>query len=126
MLLIQITLIFNSLLLAIGYDNECCFQSGFAYRHNQAVALTSYDSFSQLKFNCTEAIDVSLLIIHPRKKLILDDSLDLDGVCFQIANPKPYFGIAFINIKGFDLNSNPFKSMKLTNYMKEYMAFFKH
>ena len=124
MLLLQVTLFFNMLLITKGFDNECCFQSDFAYRDNQAVALANYDSFSQLKFNCTETINISLLIFHPRKKLILDDSLSLKGVSFKITGAKPYFGIVFKNVRGFDLNSNHFKSMKMTNYKKEYIVWY--
>ncbi len=88
--------------------NECCFNSTFAYRDNQDVLLYNFNRFDQLKFNCTEKTQISLLLIHPNKKLILDKSFDLTGNKIQLKEKSIYFGIRFSNLRGIDLDTSNF------------------
>jgi len=108
-------------------NNDCCFHSDFAYRDNQAVTLANYESFNQLKFNCVDAVNTSILTIHPRKQIILDNSLNLKGAIIRVTgriNTTLFFAIVLKNIKGFDLNSNSFEPMNMINYKKENIMWF--
>jgi len=92
--------------------SECCFNSSFAYYNNQGVSLSYFDQFSQLKFECDSPIKMTIWEIYPYPlPLILDNSLNLSKT--RIRLEKNYFQIGFSNLKGFDLNSNPFENLKL-------------
>jgi len=101
--------------LSIGLKScvsECCFNSSFAYYNNQGVSLSYFDQFSQLKFECDSPIKMTIWEIYPYPlPLILDNSLNLSKT--RIRLEKNYFQIGFSNLKGFDLNSNPFENLKL-------------
>ena len=93
------------LILSIESMNECCFNSSFAFRDNQAILLFDFDRFDQLNFNFTASTEMSALRIHPNKNLILDNSFNLRGNRIQMNIKSVYFLIRFTNLKGIDLDT---------------------
>jgi len=59
--------------------------------------------------SCSKKFNISTFVLKPSKQLILNDSLNLDGLVIQ-----PMIAVSFLlqNFKGFDLKSNPFKNIK--------------
>ena len=96
---------------SITYD--CCFNSTYAYRDDQYVSLTDFNSFSQLKFNCgSTSIQMSIWEIMPfPDKLILDDSFSQANISIEPLDL--LFSIQLNNLKGFRLNSNPFRDLNV-------------
>lgn len=100
----------------ISSQNECCFNSSFAYLDNKFVTISNFETFSQLNFNCNLTLELSGLQIIPLKKLILDRSLNLTGIQIKrIKGDLSFFVIIINNLKGFDL-SYSFGEIKLNNF----------
>ena len=95
-------------------SDNCCFNSRFANRDNQYVFLSNFNNFSQLKFNCGSArIQLSVWEMMPfPTPLILDQSFNEVNANIDESSDN-LFSILFSNLKGFDLNSNPFESLKI-------------
>ena len=101
-------LVFNALMIHLSIsENECCFNSSFAYRDHQYILLSNFENFTQLKFNC-QLIEMSFWEFHPLLSLILDQSLNLKNSSIRI-HSSGYLSIMLNKLKGFDLNSNPFR-----------------
>ena len=117
--------VFQFVLLAILINsnickNECCFNSSFAYRDNQYILLSNFEYFSQLKFNCSQLTEMAILEFHSLSPLLLDHTLNLTG--FRIRrSSKKYISILFNNLKGFDLNSNPFRHFKTESIIWQFI-----
>lgn len=82
------------------------------------LTLENFNNFTQLHLNIKEKKLLADIYFKPRRKLILDDSLDLNRILSN--DSTVYCGysnllISLKNIKGFDLKSNPFKNLKLIN-----------
>jgi len=97
-----------------GENKECCLLSRFSIWNNQFVTLTQFESLSQLKFNCSQPSNLTILKIFPYKPLVLDDSLDLHGLTIRVTGD--FFSILLENFKGFALQSNPFDQITFLNY----------
>ena len=84
--------------------------------------LKSFDKFSDLKFNCSQSINISMLGLKPDTKIILDKSLNFTGL---VINPtQTHFAMLLHNLKGFSVNSNPFRVIKKSNkFNKAYLIF---
>ena len=68
-------------------------------------------NFSELNFtNCNNKLIKNVLIIFPEKKLLLDNSLNLKQISLYSKQIPLFF--MFRKIKGFDLESNPFKTLR--------------
>jgi hypothetical protein len=91
---------------------ECSFDT--ALIDNQQVVLTDFTSFDQLKFNCKKPINMSILTLHPIEKIILDSSLKFNKT--KIISSQDFFSIELRSFNGFDLSTNPFHDLNLTNY----------
>ena len=91
-------------------DNECCLNSSLAYRSYHCIFLFNFKSFSELKFNCDTIYDIDNLVIgRYDERLILDLSLNLNFTM----QPGETFSMYLHDLKGFDLDSNPFESFNL-------------
>ena len=44
------------------------------------MILTDFNNFNQLNFDCENPINMTILTIHPSKKIILDDSLKFNQI----------------------------------------------
>jgi hypothetical protein len=71
-----------------------------------------FQSFSELNFTkCNDTFIDNEFIIFPKKKLLLDNSLDFKQISLY-SKRMPLF-VILKNIKGFDLESNPFETLRL-------------
>lgn len=95
----------------------CSFNSSFASSNDYHVTLSNFERFEQLKFNCESPIRLTIWSIFPFESLILDESLNLTGLTI-LPIEKTYFVVMY-NLKGFDLNFNPFKKLNLRNFNLE-------
>ena len=99
-------------------NQSCLFEASF--RDNQRVILTDFNNFTQLSFNCLKPINMSILQLLPTDRIILDDSLNFNQT--KIYSTQSIFCITLVNIKGFNLRSNPFKTLNIINYVpKEFI-----
>ncbi len=62
---------------------------------------------------------MSILTIHPTKKIILDSSLKFNKT--KIISSQQFFTIDLKNFNGFDLSTNPFQDLNITNYDKHFV-----
>jgi len=108
-------------------DESCCFNTNKAYRsrataaepNNLRITLSKFNDLKELKFNCKEPIDMSILQLLPNKPIILDNSLEIKNL--QINDSlDDGFAFVFTNFKGFDLNSNPFGQVKINKQFQCY------
>jgi hypothetical protein len=79
--------------------------------------LNDFSSFDELNFDdCLDHLNISILTIHPVRKIILNNSLNkLKNL--KINQIQENFILNLKNFKAFDLRSNPFKEMtNLKNY----------
>jgi hypothetical protein len=78
------------------------------------VLIKDFNKYTELNLDCLEYINASIIltiIVEPEKKLLLDQSLNFN----QIRNTINFVNL--IGIEGFDLNFNPFNTIKKTvNY----------
>jgi len=100
------------LITKIKTNKDCSFDD--ALFDNQQVILTDFTSFDQLKFNCKKPINMSILTLHPIKKIILDSSLKFNKT--KIISSQDFFSIELRSFNGFDLSTNPFNNLNLINY----------
>ena len=79
--------------------------------HNAYLQIVeNIQNFSELNFtNCNNKLIKNVLIIFPKKKLLLDNSLNFKQISLY-SKQLPLF-VMFRNLKGFDLESNPFKTL---------------
>ncbi len=78
--------------------------------YNSFVIITNFDKLSSLNFkSCSSKFNFTTFSLKPSTPLILNDSLDLDGLVIQPIKIVIYM---LHNFKGFDLTSNPFKNVK--------------
>ena len=95
-------------------SNECSFNdSSKTYKDNELILLLNFDSFSELQFKCSNPLVTSILALKPNRKLILDDSLNLNGL--KIEPTQVEFAILLSDLTGFNLNKNPFRKIQFTN-----------
>ena len=113
----KISFIVINLIIKIRANRECSFD--YALLDNQQVILTDFTRLDQLKFNCKNAINMSILTIHPTKKIILDSSLKFNKT--KIISSQQFFTIDLKNFNGFDLSTNPFQDLSITNYDKHFI-----
>lgn len=74
-----------------------------------------------MNFDCENPINMTILTIHPSKKIILDDSLKFNQI--KINPIQENFMINLKNFYGFELSTNPFKNIDLINYETGYLVF---
>jgi len=78
--------------------------------NNKIFTLTDFNNFSELSFNqCNESISLTSWILKPNKKIILDNTLNFKGL--KLFSNENLNDIQLVNLKGFDLLSNPFKEI---------------
>jgi len=96
-------------------SQECCLNSSLytISNHRNFIQTYYFNQFNELKFNCNSPIDMLLWELFPYKKLILNDSLNLTGL--KINLNERYLRLKLYNLKGFDLESNPFTQMIVLN-----------
>jgi len=81
---------------------------------------TNFDDLTQLRFNeCKKPISFTNWRIQPSTKLILDNTLKLDGLTFILKNLTRTIELS--NFKGFDIMSDPFKKIKFINSSLEFI-----
>ena len=86
-------------------NHEFCLNSSLAYRSYHGIFLFNFKSFTELKFNCDTIYDIDNLVIgRYDERLILDLSLNLNFTM----QPGETFSMYLHDLKGFDLDSNPF------------------
>jgi len=102
-------------------SSECSFNDK-SYEENQNIVLSNFNSFEELKFNCSKPIRMSALKIKPNRKLILDDSLNMTGL---IIYPEQVYWFNFLlrNLNGFKLDSNPFRRIQFYKASFENLIF---
>jgi len=110
------------ILLLVSKTNEneqCSFNDmDLVTKDKNFYILTNFKKFSDLKFNCSQLLNISMLAMQPDDKLIFDKSLNFTGL---ILNPaESIFGMFLRNLKGFNLNSNPFKAIKQKKKLSHY------
>ena len=88
-------------------SNECCLAKNFSKVQIQILA--NFNSFNELKFANCNLISISGIKFAPRKKLILNSSLNFDQI--RINSSYIPFIIHLSNLKGFELNSSPFSTL---------------
>ncbi len=115
----SILLIILITLFKICLSNDCCFNSKYAYRNNQIMSLNDFDKLEQLSFNCSKVTSMSILELRPKSTIVLDNSLNLIGN--QINSTGSIFVILLTNFKGFEINSNPFEKINITDYDKDFI-----
>jgi len=78
--------------------------------------ISDFDEFSQLNFTTCgkSSVNITTLRLKPRKKIILDDSLDLNGYDINIISS--IFTVILSNLKGIDLSASDLKNLKALNY----------
>ena len=77
---------------------------------NSFIIITNFDKLSSLNFkSCSSRFNFTTFSLKPSTPLILNDSLDLDGLVIQ---SKKLVNFMLHNFKGFDLTSNPVKNVK--------------
>ena len=82
-----------------------------ALRLNDKISLTDLTSFDDLNFNCSKIINISILEIRAKKKIIFNSSkFQLQKV--KIISNNGYFSILLFNFKGFYLTQNPFALLR--------------
>ena len=91
-LIVHYFLVISIHLNEISQEQECCLNSTFAIWNRNRATLTNFEKFSQLKFNCNSIIDIYQLDILPTNRLVLDESLNLNGLRLQLN----FFLIKFI------------------------------
>ncbi len=111
-----------SLIKIINSRNKCIFNDNDkAYKDNIFRIITNFDDLNSLNFNCSNQINVSMLGFKPNKQLILDNSLNLNGL--KVTNPvNDVFMIIFENFKGFDLTSNPFEYVNFAGKLYKFWS----
>ena len=62
-----------------------------------------------MNFDCENPINMTILTIHPSKKIILDDSLKFNQI--KINPIQENFMISLKNFYGFELSTNPFENI---------------
>ncbi len=81
-----------------------------SFIYNSFLIVTNFDKLSSLNFkSCSSHFNFTIFSLKPSTPLILNDSLDLDGLVIQ---PKKLVNFMIHNFKGFDFKSNPFKNVK--------------
>lgn len=107
---------FQIIIFQITRTNQCYF-SALDFKNNTFTTLKNFNNFNELNFkNCSETTLFGLKII-PNKRIILDNSLNFNQIKFRVIyNP---FSIYLNNIKGIDLESNPFGNIKVLNKYKQ-------
>jgi len=81
-----------------------------SFIYNSFVIITNFEKLSSLNFkSCSSQFNFTTFSLKPSTPLILNDSLDLDGLVIQPIKIVIYM---LHNFKGFDLTSNPFKNVK--------------
>ena len=118
MKIIEILFIFIIFIYQTNNTSQSC-SFDTAIRDNQLLLISNFDNFSQLSFNCPKPLNMSMLKLNPTRKIFLDDSLNFNQT--KITSTQNLFSIILYHIKGFDLKSNPFKTLKLINYPENYI-----
>jgi len=78
----------------------------------QSIIITDFNDLNELNFtNCKQSLqNTSFLEINPKNKIILNNSLNINGL--KISIYKDFFAISIINFKGIDYKFNAFKNLK--------------
>ena len=109
-----IILCFFEINRTITIESKCLLDDSNKKRF-EAIQIANFDSFNQLNFSCdNKTMVLSFIEIKPNKKLILNNSLNLNGSIIQPKNL--IFAIMLNNFKGFEIQQNPFKNIKLLNF----------
>lgn len=91
---------------------ECPLKTNLYFKDRLTV-IFNFDDFSELNFTNCEPIKSQGLKIQPNKQLILDEKLDFkDLTIYGLEFP---FLIVLQNLKGFDVDSNPFATIHILN-----------
>ena len=81
---------------------------------------TNFNNLSQLSFNeCEKPINFNNWKIQPNTKLILDNTLKLDGLTLILNDTLRTIELS--NFKGFDIMSDPFRKIKFINSALEFI-----
>jgi len=76
--------------------------------------LTNFNKFQELNFsNCKIFKTFSpILLIKPRVPILLDNSFNFTGLTIELQSKHSSINIGIYNLKGIDLESNPFSTLK--------------
>ncbi len=104
--------------------NTCSFDS--CLRYNDEFVLSDFSNFNELNFNCTKPINMSQLTIYPNKKIILDNSFNLNKLTIIPNQNQVSFCIKLFNLKGFQMTNyfDPFNQIKFVNFNKYRKIFY--
>ncbi len=105
----------NNLQCSINDTTRC-------YQDNDMMLLFNFQALSELKFNCSESVSISILSIYPSKFLILNNDLEISDLIILV--PNSFFIISLYNFKGFDLKSNPFNRINFENFSPNNIIWF--
>jgi hypothetical protein len=94
-------------------EESCSFDSSFSSKSNDHVIFSNFERFDELKFNCNSPIKLSFWSLYPFQPLVLDKKLNLTGLTIFLTGK--VIDIMINNLKGFDLNINPFDPLHLHN-----------
>lgn len=88
----------------------CLNNTHTSFIYNSYIIITNFDKLSSLNFkSCSSRFNITTFSLKPSTPLILNNSLDLDGLVIQ---PKNLVNFMLHSFKGFDLTSNTFKNVK--------------
>jgi hypothetical protein len=110
--IILITCMLYSTRLEKITNSTCSFDN--ALKDNDEFIINDFSSFDELNFKCNGPINMSAFTVHPRKKIILDRSFNLKNL--KILPINKVFMIKLYNLKGFEMNADPFKNLLLVNF----------
>ncbi len=77
--------------------------------------INNFDRLEDLNFQCNQTVDISFIELKPSKKIILNNSLNLNNLVIQ-PRKLGIFSVMFNNFKGFDIQQNPFENIKFINF----------
>lgn len=112
---IFINLLYFNIFVQYHTAEECLSKN--IIKNNEKISIKNFKKFNELSFNCTDPLQISEIEIKPNEKQILDDTLNLTGLTIKPSDM--FFEIKLKNLKGFNFESNPFKTLKLINYTNE-------
>ena len=111
----SIIFLFTTIQAFIQYTSTSC-PNTIHYENELMVeeSITGFDQFGELNFkSCNKSLHVNTFKIEPNEQIILDDSLDFNGLVIDL--PVKLFNIDFGRIKGIEMRANCVKNLKYTN-----------
>ena len=79
--------------------------------------LDSFNSFAELDFKTCGTTHMLAMSIIPNSQLVLDDSLNFAGL--KIKSGKKSFVVAFLNLRGINIEADVFKEIAILSFSKK-------